>query len=77
MQKPRFRTVEKSAWVFVTTRLHPQAPTSMSRRNALRCGYLAGVAARTGIPEASLPAPQRGESMSSYLARLKPARRAS
>ena len=76
MQKPRFRTVDKSAWLFVTTRLHPTKPRKLDKRSAIRCGYLAGVANRTGR-EGSLPTPFRGEAMSDYLARIKPARHAS
>jgi hypothetical protein len=68
MQKPRFRTAEKSAWLFVTTRLHPRKTPKMNRRTAQRCGYLGTVTARTG--RENLPMPLSGEAMSTYLERL-------
>jgi hypothetical protein len=71
MQKPRFRTVEKSAWVFATTRLHPQKPRKMDRRTATRCGYLATAAALLNRPERDLPTPYLDEPMSRYVARLR------
>lgn len=70
MQKPKFRTVEKSAWLFVTTRLHPTKAPTMSRRVASRCGFLSTAANRLGRPEAQLPNPFVGEAMSDYLARI-------
>ena len=72
MQKPKFRTVDKSAWVFVTTQLHKPAKQSMSRRAALRCGYLAGAANRLGVEDQrSLPTPLMNEPMSDYLVRYR------
>jgi hypothetical protein len=76
MQKPKFRTVEKSAWIFVTTRLHPQQPKKVNKRTAARCGYLAAAAAVLNVSEASLPTPFVGESMSRFLKRVKSARNA-
>ncbi len=75
MQKPKFRTVEKSAWIFVTTRLHPRQNTKINKRTAERCGYLATAAALLNTSEASLPTPFSGESMSKYLKRVKSAAR--
>ena len=74
MQKPRFRTVEKSAWVFVTTKLHPTKTPKMDRRTALRSGYLAAAANQLGTQEGSLPTPESGEPMRRYLERAKHAR---
>ena len=76
MQKPKFRTVDKSAWLFVTTRLHPAQKKKLSKRTALRCGYLGSAAAMLNVSEASLPTPFEGESMGHYLERLKSARNA-
>lgn len=76
MQKPKFRTVEKSAWLFTTTRLHPQARKKINKRTAERCGYLSTAAAVLNVSEASLPTPFEGESMGRYLARVKAARAA-
>jgi hypothetical protein len=73
MQKPKFRTVEKSAWVFVTTRLHPPPPRKLDRRTAIRSGYLSSAAALLNLPEDSLPTPYKGESMSRYIARVRAA----
>jgi hypothetical protein len=70
MQKPRFKTTEKAAWVFIHTRLHPTARPTIDRRTAVRCGYLAAASQRTGRAEKDLPLPFEGESMSKYLARL-------
>ena len=65
MQKPKFRTVDKSAWVYVTTRLHPAKARKMDRRTAIRCGYLA-TAANVLETEATLPTPTMGEPMRHY-----------
>ena len=74
MQKPKFRTADKSAWVFVTTQLHKRPVKAMSRRAALRCGYLAGAATRLGVEDArALPTPHMDEAMSAYIARVKAA----
>jgi hypothetical protein len=73
MQKPKFRTVEKSAWIFVTTRLHPQSPRKLDKRTAARSGYLATAAAVLNVSESSLPTPFVGESMGKYLARVRSA----
>ncbi len=73
MQKPKFRTVDKSAWVFVTTRLNSAKAPTMNRRVALRSGYISAAAAMTGKAESELPTPFEGESMTKYLARLKSA----
>lgn len=71
MQKPKFRTVDKSAWVFITTRLNTVKAVTMSRRIALRSGYLSTAAAMTGRAESDLPTPFQGEPLSKYLARVK------
>lgn len=76
MQKPKFRTVEKSAWIFVTTRLHPQAPRKLNKRTASRSGYLATAAAVLNVAESTLPTPFVGESMGKYLARIRAASQA-
>ncbi len=76
MQKPKFRTVEKSAWLFVTTRLHPQARKKINKRTAERCGYLATAAALLNVSESSLPTPFEGESIGRFVARAKAARAA-
>ncbi len=74
MQKPKFRTADKSAWVFVTTQLNKRPVKAMSRRAALRCGYLAGAANRLGVEDArALPTPHMDEPMSAYIARVKAA----
>lgn len=74
MQKPKFRTADKSAWVFVTTQLHKPAVKSMDRRAALRSGYLAGAANRLGVEDVrALPTPHTNEPMSAYIARVKAA----
>jgi hypothetical protein len=70
MQKPRFKTTEKAAWVFVHTRLHRSTRRTMDHRTALRCGYLATAAQRTGRSEKDLPPPLEGEPMSRYIARV-------
>lgn len=75
MQKPKFKTVEKSAWLYVTTRLHPKKAPAMSRRTAIRCGYLT-TASNLLETEETLPTPVSGEPMRVYRARaaaaLKP-----
>ncbi len=73
MQKPKFRTVEKSAWIFVTTRLHPRQNKKVNKRTAERCGYLATAAAMLNVAENTLPTPFAGESMSRYLKRVRSA----
>lgn len=72
MQKPKFKTVEKSAWLYVTTRLHPKKAANMSRRAALRCGYLA-TAGNVLETDAQLPTPHAGEPMRRYRVRAKAA----
>ena len=77
MQKPKFRTVDKSAWVFVTTQLHKPAKKAMNRRTALRCGYLTAAANRLGAEDSTgLATPTMGEAMSAFIARTKAAARA-
>lgn len=71
MQKPKFRTVEKSAWLFVTTKLHPRQAKKIDKRTAVRSGYLASAAAVLNVAESTLPTPFVGESMSRYLERVK------
>lgn len=73
MQKPKFKTVDKSAWLYVTTRLHPKKASNMSRRAALRCGYLA-TAANLLETESILPTPHAGEPMREYRERAKSSR---
>jgi hypothetical protein len=72
MQKPKFRTVDKSAWVYVTTRLHPTKARAMNRRTAIRCGYLA-TAGNILETEDKLPTPIQGEPMREYRVRAKTA----
>ncbi len=74
MQKPKFRTVEKSAWVYVTTRLHSVPVRTMDRRTALRCGYLSTAANLLGVTEGDLPTPHIGETMSRFVRRVKTGR---
>ena len=75
MQKPRFRTSDKAAWVFIHTRLRPSAtrPT-INRRTAYRCGYLTAAGNRLGIqnPENDkrLPMPYEGETVARYVSRV-------
>lgn len=77
MQKPKFRTADKSAWVFVTTQLHKRPVKAMSRRAALRCGYLAGAANRLGVEDQrALPTPHMDETMSAFIRRVKSASQA-
>jgi hypothetical protein len=73
MQKPKFRTVEKSAWLFVTTRLHPQAPRKLDKRTATRSGYLSTAAAILNVAESTLETPFVGESMRKYVERFRAA----
>jgi hypothetical protein len=70
MQKPRFKTTEKAAWVFIHTRLHPTSRPTIDRRTAMRCGFLTTAAQKTGRAEKELPLPFEGEPMSKYLARV-------
>jgi hypothetical protein len=71
MQKPRFKTSEKAAWVFIHTRLRPSAtkPT-IDRRTAARCGYLLAASRKLNRAEKDLPLPFVGETVSTYVARL-------
>jgi len=71
MQKPRFRTTQKAAWVFINTRLHPTKPATISRRTAERCGYFTAAARLLNVQEKDLPTPLAGEPMSRYLARVR------
>ena len=71
MQKPRFKTTEKAAWVFIHTKLHPQKPKTIDRRRATRCGYLLTASRLLRVPEAELPCPRVGESMSQFVQRVK------
>lgn len=74
MQKPRFRTADKAAWVFLHTRLRPGSAPTISRRTAYRNGFLTAASRRTNRAEKDLPLPFVGEPMSRYLARVtKPA----
>ena len=70
MQKPRFKTSEKAAWVFIHTRLHPTRRPTVDRRTAQRCGYLTTASRALGVPEKELPLPFEGEPISRYLKRL-------
>ena len=69
MQKPRFKTTEKAAWVFINTKLHPTKRPTIDRRTALRCGYLTTASRRLNVPEKDLPLPLEGEPMSKYIIR--------
>jgi hypothetical protein len=69
MQKPRFKTSEKAAWVFIHTKLHPTSRPTIDRRTALRCGYLTTASRKLNVSEKDLPLPFEGESISKYLAR--------
>jgi hypothetical protein len=71
MQKPRFKTSEKAAWVFIHTRLRPSStkPT-MDRRTAARSGYLLAASRKLNRPEKDLPLPFVGETISTYVARV-------
>ena len=71
MQKPRFKTTERAAWVFIHTRLRPEAHApSMDRRTAQRCGYLTAASRQLARPEKDLPLPRRGEPVSAYIVRI-------
>jgi hypothetical protein len=74
MQKPRFRTVDKSAWLFLTTQLHPLQKKKLSKRTATRCGFLSTASAALNVAESSLPTPFVGESMARYIDRMKAAK---
>ncbi len=71
MQKPKFKTTEKAAWVFINTRLNPIKRTSMERRTATRNGYLTTASRLTGIAETDLPLPFKDESMSNFVQRVR------
>jgi hypothetical protein len=71
MQKPRFKTTEKAAWVFINTKLHPTPRPTMSRRDVMRNGFLSTASRRLNIAEKELPLPFQGEPMSKYLARVQ------
>jgi hypothetical protein len=73
MQRPKFKTTEKAAWVFVNTRLKPVPRSTMERRTAMRCGYLTTASRLLGIPEAELPLPFKDEPMSKFVARVRSA----
>ena len=75
-QKPKFRTVERSAGVYAPTRLHSVPVRTMDRRTAVRCGYLATASNLLGLAEGDLPTPQIGESMSRFVRRVKSTRAA-
>lgn len=71
MQKPRFKTSEKAAWVFIHTRLRPPATrASMDRRTAQRCGYMLAASRKLGRPEKDLPPPHVSESIAAYVKRM-------
>lgn len=70
MQRPRFKTTEKAAWIFVHTKLRPAPPRTMDRRTALRCGYLSTASRLLNIPEKDLPRPYVGEPLSKYVKRV-------
>ncbi|MFO0561919.1 MAG: hypothetical protein U0269_28155 [Polyangiales bacterium] len=71
MQKPKFKTTEKAAWVFINTRLNPISRSTMERRTAMRNGYLTTASRLLGIAEAELPLPFKDESMSKFVARVR------
>lgn len=71
MQKPKFKTTERAAWVFINTRLRPHGRPSMDRRTATRNGYFTTASRLLGIAEKELPLPFIDEPMSKYLNRLK------
>jgi len=70
MQKPRFTTAQKAAWVFINTRLRPLPKKTIERRTALRCGYLLSASRALNIPESNLPLPFVSETVSQYVARV-------
>ncbi|MBL8679283.1 MAG: hypothetical protein JNK05_08970 [Myxococcales bacterium] len=71
MQKPKFKTTEKAAWVFINTRLRPISRSTMERRTATRNGYLTTASRLTGIAESDLPLPFKDESMSKFVERVR------
>lgn len=76
MQKPRFRTVDRSAWVFLHTRLRPTQATTIDRRTAHRNGFLGAAALRLGVAESELPLPLVGETVARFCARYQAAKAA-
>lgn len=70
MQKPRFTTNQKAAWVFINTRLRPTAKKTIERRAAARCGYLLSASRVLNVPESSLPLPFVGETVAQYVTRV-------
>jgi hypothetical protein len=70
MQKPRFKTTEKAAWVFINTKLHPTSRPTIDRRTAMRNGFLTTASRKLNIVEKELPLPLEGEPMSKYVARV-------
>lgn len=70
MQKPRFKTSEKAAWVFINTKLHPQQRRTIDRRTAMRNGYLTTAARQLNVSEKDLPLPFESEPISKYLERV-------
>ncbi len=73
MQKPKFKTTERAAWVFINTRLRPHGRPTMDRRTALRNGYFTTVSRLLGIAEKELPLPFHDETITKYIVRLKAA----
>lgn len=71
MQKPRFKTTEKAAWVFINTKLHPAKPKTINRRTATRCGYLTTAARQLNKAEKDLPLPFVGEPVSKFIIRVR------
>ena len=69
MQKPKFKTTEKAAWVFIHTKLHPHAKTTMDRRTAARCGYFMTAARKLNRSEKEMPLPFMGETIAKYVTR--------
>ncbi|MDP3273758.1 MAG: hypothetical protein Q8Q09_01090 [Deltaproteobacteria bacterium] len=73
MQKPKFKTTERAAWLFINTRLRPTAPARMERRTATRNGYLTTASRLLGIAENELPMPYINEPISGFIKRVKSA----
>jgi hypothetical protein len=73
MQKPKFKTTEKAAWVFINTRLRPAGRPSMERRTAMRNGYLTTASRLLGVSENELPLPFKDEPMSKFVRRVRAA----
>jgi hypothetical protein len=71
MQKPKFKTTERAAWVFINTRLRPHGRPMMDRRTALRNGYFTTASRLLGVAEKELPLPFHDEAMSKYVSRIK------